>query len=196
MRHVGILIIGFTLLTGCAMINHDRSDAPGMDALMGKSFVIEKDSFLIENYCADLYATKDCVFMQVTGGFIERKTSKLTAVLEKGQLPGSFEEFARDPKAINDDLAERGLLDHTRHDIVGVVTKGTVIIITRVMEAAHGEDGSGWLVYGTLQSQPGISIQIGPGQLSFSGSPSWLKRVYPFSGIPQPSPDYLQPATP
>jgi hypothetical protein len=46
------------LMAGCAIVTYDRNNAPGGDVLVGKSFEVAQNSFLIENSCAKEYVAK------------------------------------------------------------------------------------------------------------------------------------------
>lgn len=197
MRSIWILCVTCALLAGCAIISHDLTHAPGMDAIVGKSFVIQQDSFLLENYCEDSSGANSCLLLQVVGGKTWHEVAAFIPYSVEVDLP-TLDEYARDPKRYDDTLASHSHFSTTRHDIAATVPKGTIITVTRVIEGAYGESGSGWVVYGAIQSQPGVLIQIGSGQLGGGTYPSWLKRDFPGYGppAPQPLPEFLQPVSP
>jgi hypothetical protein len=195
MRTAGVLIVISALLTGCAVLQHDRTDAPGMDALVGKSFVIQKDSFLIENYCLSGYPGKACLFLQVTGGKIERNPDRLGGYRMEADLPASFADYASHADSYNGDLVERSIFGSTLHDILANVPKGTIITLTTVIDQPAGDNGSCLVAYGTIPSQPGVSIQIGPCPYVAHGSPEWFDENSEPLHL-RPLPEYLQPVTP
>lgn len=198
MRFTSLLIVIPVLLGGCAVVSHDRTAEPGMDAIIGKSFAIQKDSFLIESYCSSDYTTESCLFMQIAGGSIERNPSRLGGYRATVELPGTLADYGARRDAVNDELVERSIFGNTRHDIVATVPKGTVITVTRVVDKAEGESGRCWVVYGSILSQSGTSIQIGACRYAAQGQPMWFEAEYKPAGAnhPQPLPEFLLPVSP
>lgn len=194
------------LMAGCAIVTYDRSNAPGMDMLVGKSFIVAQDSFLIENSCVKEYFAKQCFLLQVTGGYIQYvKSHVLGGVTTPVQLPESFAAFNADPSSFNGKYASRTSLftDSKLQNIAGTVPKGTVITITRLVSKANGEDGRCWLVYGRLTTvDKNIAIEIpacgmvevGPGERH----PYWFTLQCPKpKGRYHPGPDnYTLPPVP
>jgi hypothetical protein len=196
MPHISRLMFICVLLAGCDMISHDRTHASGMDAVVGKSFVLLQDSFLIENYCDDGFTTKRCLFLQVSGGSIQR-FSGLLGHQELAALPTSIEDYEHNPALYNEQLADRGLLRRESHDIVATVPKGTLVTVTTTIDSARGDEGRSWLVYAAMGSQPGMAIQLGPAQLSFKGQPYLFTLQGRDTQLPpNPNTIYLQPVSP
>lgn len=186
---VSLMVLG---IAGCEMFNHDQTLDPNMMSLVGHSYRIVKDGFLLENYCLDEYTTSSCLYMQVAGGYIEvRKGIGNPRV----NLPKSFDDYEQNKNYYNDSLSSDSLFHHTRHEIVAEIPKGTAIRITRIVSIAEGEDGRGWAVFGQIANQgPDVAIQIGSGHISQSG-PRWFHardREY-YNRPPQPLPEFLLP---
>lgn len=195
MRSIWFLSTAFALLSGCAVLKHDRTNAPAMDAVVGKLFVIQKDSFLIENYCLGGYPGKDCLFLQVVGGQIERNPNRLGGYRMTAQLPDSFSDYASRTDKYDDYLLERSIFGSTPHNIVADIPAGTIIKVTTIIEQPAGDNGSCLVVYGVIQSRPDVSIQIGPCPYVEHGSPEWFnERSEPLHL--QPLPEYLRPELP
>ncbi|HEX6550163.1 MAG TPA: hypothetical protein VF117_05765 [Gammaproteobacteria bacterium] len=186
---LGFMVLG---LAGCAMFDHDLTLDPDMNSLVGHSYRIVSDSFLLENYCLNDYTTTSCLYMQIAGGFIEAGKGIGNSRIS---LPKSFVDYEQHKDYYNDGLKSDSLFHHTKHDIVAEIPKGTIIRITRVVSVAEGENGRGWAIYGQIASQGSdVSIQIGSGHLRQSG-PRWFHardREY-FNRPPQPLPEFLLP---
>lgn len=160
-RKITIAIV-FLSLSSCAIVTVDRSNAPGMNMLVGKSFIVAQDSFLIENACIKEYTASNCFLIQVTGGYIQHVIfSAFGGNDEPAQLPMSFAAFRADPLKYNDRYVSTSLFGKTRQDIVAAVPKGSVITVTRLVSVANGENGRCWLVFGRLVGQDNqVAIEV------------------------------------
>ncbi|HKU17725.1 MAG TPA: hypothetical protein VJP80_00455, partial [Candidatus Saccharimonadales bacterium] len=138
-------------LSSCAIFTVDRSNAPGMDFLVGKNFIVAQDSFLIENACIKEYTASNCFLIQVTGGYMQHAIfGVFGAHDEPVQLPISFTAFAADPSKYNRQYVSTSLFGKARQDIVATVPKGSVLTVTRLVSVANGDNGRCWLVFGRL----------------------------------------------
>lgn len=192
MIRIGLALLGALSIAGCDVIDYDRTSDPTMATLVGHSFVINKDSFLIENYCLDEYTTTNCLYMQIAGGYLEvhRVMSN-----PRVSLPKSFEDYQQNKDSYGDSLRDRGIFHSTRYTVVAEIPKGTHIKITRIVSVAGGDQGRTWAVFGTIASfGSDDSIQIGPGHLKQNG-PQWFgsRDFEHYNSPPIPLPDFLSP---
>lgn len=188
----GLALLVALAIAGCDVINYDRTFDPTMAALVGHSFVVNKDSFLIENYCLDEYTTNSCLFMQIAGGYIEVGRGIGNP---RVSLPKSFADYEKNKDIYNENLRDDNIFHHTKHEIVAEVPKGTIIKITRLVSVAEGDEGRAWVVFGQLDNQGAeVSIQIGAAHISQSG-PWWFERkgMDNYSRPPHPLPEFLSP---
>lgn len=192
MIRAGLISLFALSLVGCEMINYDQTADPAMTQLINQSYVINKDSFLLENYCLNEYTTSRCLYMQAVGGSIR---------VFKGignsdvNLPKSFEDYEQNKDTYNDSLRDDNIFHRTKYEVITEIPKGTLIKITRVVSISEGESGRAWAVFGQIESLgPDVSIQIGSGHLMQDG-PNWFasRDREHYNPPPQPLPDFLSP---
>jgi len=184
------------ILTACSLITVNRTNAKGMDALVGKSFVVVKDSFLIENACIKEYSTERCLQLQVVAGRITHKVNSFFGWSWVGvDLPATIREFEENPLKYNNAYISTTLFGTTRQDIVGIVSKGTTVTITRLVSKALGETGRCWVVYGRLEKTPNnTAIEIPACGFSPEAGPLWFisqRGGGAYYIPPKPDPEYL-----
>jgi hypothetical protein len=175
------------------MFNHDETSNSAIISFVGHSYVINKDSFLLENYCLDEYTTSHCLYMQAIGETITVGSGIGNRLVN---LPKSFEDYEQNKDLFNERLRDNNLFHHTKYAIVAEIPRGTVIKITRVISIAEGEDGKKWAVFGLIGNQgDDISIQIGAGHILQSG-PGWFaaRDSKHYDPPPIPLPEFLSPS--
>lgn len=190
MIRAGFMYLAVLGLVGCDMVNHDRTLEPAMAPLVNHSYVINKDSFLLENYCLNEYTTHRCMYMQAIGGSIRVFKGLGNSSVA---LPKSFDDYEQNKAAFAETLRDNNIFHQTKYWIVAKVPKGTVIKVTKLVSIAEGEAGRAWAVFGQIESEgTDVSIQIGPGNMNQS-FPWWFSsqgfdRYYL---PPQPLPEFL-----
>lgn len=190
------------MLCGCMFVTHDKTHAPGMDALVGQSLVTVQDAFLIKDSCIDNYDAKHCSQLQVAQGHYYVK--------DPASMGGSWLllKLPADPQALatSPELAAR----------LTLVPKGTALKVVQLVSRSMGQYRRCWVVYAALPGLPADTVAEVPAcnQAAPESGPVWFhpqevppemkngKPVKTFGPVeydyldqpPVPDPAYLIPA--
>lgn len=198
-----VMMAALTMLSGCMYMTHDETHAPGMDALVGQSFVTVQDAFLIKDTCIDTYSAKHCAQLQaVQGHYYVKDPSAVGGSWLLVKLPA-------DPQALaaSQELAAR----------LTFVPQGTTLKVVQLVSRSMGQYRRCWVVYATLPGLSADTVAEVPAcsQAAPESGPMWLhaqevqpemkngKPVKTYGPVqydfleqpPSPDPAYLIPAT-
>ena len=149
-------------LCGCMFITHDKTDAPGMDALVGRSYVTVQNAFLIKDSCIGEFKARNCAQLQVALGHY---------YVHGGKASGSGWQMLRlpaDPQALAATPVAATRLTW--------VPKGTPVTIVRLVSRSMGQYRRCWVVYGTLPGLPADTVAELPAcnQWAPESEPQWF----------------------
>lgn len=151
-------------LSGCMYMNHDETHAPGMDAVVGRSFITEQDAFLIKDACIDNFDAKHCSQLQVVQGHYYVKDPKAPGAGSYLQV-----KVPADPQALSaaPEAADRFTW----------VPKGTTLKVVQLLSRSMGQYRRCWVVYATLASLPADTVAEIPAcyQWAPESEPMWFK---------------------
>jgi len=158
----GLMLAALAGLSACGFITHDKTRAPGMDALVGQSFVTVQDGFLIKDTCVDEYKAKHCSQLQVVQGhYYVHDPAALGGGWLQLKLPVDQQVLATTPE-----LAAR----------LTWVPKGSTVTIVQLVSKGLGQYRRCWLVYGRLPDMPADTVAEIPACIQWApeSEPLWF----------------------
>jgi hypothetical protein len=175
-----------SILSGCSVVVHDKTNAPMALTFVGSYYQTVKDGFLYDARCADIKAsvqsTEWCTGIQA-----------FDSGNEYFKTPTNYQAYKSAQEGWDEKLFTKLAFEKQR-SIISDLPKGTVIKITKLVQYPWGTNGYYWAIRAELINSEGNKLEVELPTNRVLAFPTWLQG-YGVQELPKFKPEFLMACT-